>query len=97
MKVPEQGCALCEATWGNYWAEVDGQRMFFCCSICEVEFRNMVNRVREKTGWTTIDELKMSGDYRGRECTALSGDLSYQFFIRFDSKGDIQAFKETKL
>ncbi len=57
----------------------------------------MVYKVREKTGWATIDEIKMSGDYRGRQCTALSQGLSYQFFIRFDSKGDIQAFEEKKL
>ena len=94
MKVPEEGCALCEATWGNYWAEVEGQRMFFCCSICEVEFRNMVNEVKRRTGWKTLDEVKMKGDYRGRECTAFYRDKSYVFFIRFDTRGEIQTFSE---
>ena len=97
MKVPEPGCALCEATWGDYWAEIDGQRMFFCCSICEKEFRNMVNEVKRRTGWKSIDEIKMLGDYRGRECTALSEARSYKFFIRFDSQGEIQDFSELKL
>ena len=94
MKVPEEGCALCEATWGDYWAEVESQRMFFCCSICEVEFRNMVNEVKRRTGWKSLDEIKMMGDHRGRECTALSEGKSFRFFIRFDARGEIQTFSE---
>ncbi len=96
MKVPEEGCALCEATWGDYWAEIDGERMFFCCSICEIEFRSMVNEVKQRTGWRSIDEIKMAGDYRGRECTALSGNHSFRFFVRFNSEGGIQDFSERK-
>ncbi len=90
--MPEEGCALCESTWGDYWAEVEGQRMFFCCSICEVEFRNMVSEVKRRTGWKTLDEVKLAGDYRGRNGTARSGNKSYKFFIRFDSQGGIQTF-----
>ena len=93
MKVPSEGCALCESTWGDYWADVEGQRMFFCCSICEVEFRNMVNEVKHRAGWKSLDEIKMTGDYRGRECTAFSGSRSFRFFIRFDSEGKIQTFQ----
>lgn len=96
MRVPEAGCALCEATWGNYWAEVEGQRMFFCCDICEIELRNMVNEVKRRTGWKTIDEIKITGDHRGRECTALFKNSSYHFFIRFDSQGAIETFVEQK-
>jgi hypothetical protein len=92
--VPEKGCALCEATWGDYWEEVEGQRMFFCCDICATEFRNMIREVKAHTGWESIDEIKMTGDYRGRDCTALSGDRKYPFFIRFDSRGLVQAFED---
>ena len=94
MRVPEKGCALCEATWGDYWEEVEGQRMFFCCDICAVEFKNMIREVRSHTGWKNIDEIKMTGDYQGRDCTAVSSDRKYAFFIRFDSKGEVQAFIE---
>lgn len=93
MKVPE-GCAICEATWGNHWAEVEGQRMFFCCEICEVEFRNMITEVKRRTGWKTIDEIKVRGDQRRREGTAVSHDLSYDFSIGFDSRGEIRIFEE---
>ncbi|OFX15278.1 hypothetical protein A3K71_06995 [archaeon RBG_16_50_20] len=93
MKVPE-GCAICEATWGNYWAEVEGQRMFFCCEICEVEFRNMIAEVKHRTGWQTIDQIKVNGDQRQRECTAISGNRSYHFSIGFDSQGGIRIFQE---
>ena len=94
MKAPEKGCAICQATWGDYWEEIEGQRTFFCCDICAIEFKNMINEVKKKTGWKTIDEIKMTGNYRGRECTALYGSKRYNFSIRFDSKGGIDAFSE---
>jgi hypothetical protein len=94
MKVPEKACAICEATWGDYWEEIEGQRMFFCCDICAMEFKNMVGMVKDKTGWKSIDEIKMIGNYRGRECTALYGNEKYKFFVRFDSKGGISTFTE---
>ena len=70
MRVKEKGCVICGATWGDYWEEVEGQRLFFCCDICAREFTNMVRTVKERTGWTTIDEIKTEGDYRGRVCRA---------------------------
>ena len=54
----------------------------------------MLNEVKRRTGWKTVDEIEMRGDQRGRDCTALSGGDSYDFFIRFDSKGAIQTFAE---
>jgi len=94
LKVSEKGCAICEATWGDYWEEVDGQRMFFCCEVCATEFKNMISEVKKRTGWKTLDEIKMNGNYRGRDCTAFSAGKKFSFFIRFDSKGGIDAFKE---
>jgi hypothetical protein len=92
--VPEKGCAICEATWGDHWDVVDGQRIFFCCDICAAEFKNMVGKVKERTGWKMIDEIKLTGDYRGREGTAHYGDKKYNFFVRFDSKGGLDIFNE---
>jgi hypothetical protein len=68
--------------------------MFFCCDICAVEFRNMVNEVKKRTGWKTVDEIRMTGNYRGRECTALYQGKKYGFKVRFDSKGGIDLFSE---
>ena len=93
MKVPE-GCAICQSTWGDYWAEVEGQRMFFCCNLCESEFRNMIQQIKQRTGWKQIDEVQITGDHRGRECTALSDRGAYRFFIRFNSQGGIETFQE---
>ncbi len=94
MKVPEAACALCDSEWGNHREEVDGQRMFFCCWICARAFDNMVREVKLRSGWKTIDEIKIVGDYRGRECTAVHGDETYEFRIRFDSEsGEIESFR----
>ena len=89
------GCVICGATWGDYWEEVEGQRMFFCCDICATEFKKMVEEVKNRTRWKTIDEIKMKGDYRGRECVAISGESKYPFFVRFNSKGEVETFQGT--
>ena len=68
--------------------------MFFCCNLCEIEFRNMIEELKRRTGWKAIDEIKIKGDPRGRECTAISGDSIYRFLITFDSKGRIETFDE---
>ena len=94
MKVAEKGCAICQATWGDYWEEIEGHRMFFCCDICALEFKNMVNEVKKRTGWKTIDEIKIVGNYRGRDCTASYQRKKFGFNIRFDSKGAIGLFTE---
>jgi hypothetical protein len=36
---------------GDYWEEIEGQRMFFCCDICAIEFRNMIDEIKKRTGW----------------------------------------------
>lgn len=68
--------------------------MFFCCEVCAVEFRNMIAEVKHRTGWNVIDEIKMKGDQRQRECTAIFGSYSYSFSIGFDSQGRIRIFQE---
>ncbi len=93
MKIHE-GCAICQSTWGDYWAEVDGQKMFFCCELCEIEFRNMIEEVKRRTGWKAIDEIEIGGDTRGRECTATLNGKAYRFQIGFNSRGDVNNFRE---
>ena len=92
MRVSEKGCVICGATWGDYWREVEGQRMFFCCSVCADEFGNLVEGVKRETGWNSIDEVKMQGSYRGRTCVATRGSGSYRFFISFNDDGTVRSF-----
>jgi hypothetical protein len=54
----------------------------------------LINEVKKRTGWKTIDEIKMTGNYRGREGMALFQGKKYGFSIRFDSKGGIDLFSE---
>ncbi len=91
MKVPE-GCAICQSTWGNYWAEVEGQKMFFCCELCKIEFQNMIQEVKRQTGWKTIDEFQITGGTRGRHCVAISNGKPFAFRARFNSQGGIADF-----
>lgn len=92
MKIREDGCVICGATWGNYWEEVEGQRMFFCCDVCATEFKNLVKAVKDRTGWNVIDEIQMEGNYRGRLCDARHQGDSYRFFVRFGDDGGVLSF-----
>jgi hypothetical protein len=86
------GCVTCGATWGDYWREIDGQRMFFCCSVCADEFSQLVVKVKRETGWTTVDEIRMEGNYRGRKCVAVHGLQSFGFLVSFNDAGVIRTF-----
>lgn len=97
MKVNLEGCAICGSTWGNYWGEVDGEKMFFCCDICYFQFRNMVEEVKRRNSWKKIDSLEIEGDYRGRVCIAKSADKSYRFHVTFKSNGNLQKFEDRPL
>lgn len=95
MRVPEGACAFCESEWGDYWEEIEGQEMFFCCWICARAFGNMVQEVKRRTNWETVDEVKIVGDHRGRDCTALRRDQAFRFHIKFNSEtGEIVSFQE---
>ena len=94
MKTNYEGCALCDATWGEYWRDMEGQNMFFCCNICADAYENMVREVKERTGWKTIDSINISGNGRiGRECEATHEGKSYRYFFKHDN-GKITVFEE---
>jgi hypothetical protein len=89
----ETGCALCGSTWGDYYEEIDGQRLFFCCDVCALEFKNMISEVKKRTGWNRIDELVINGNYyRGRNCIARHEGKEYKFYVKFGDEGEIQTF-----
>jgi hypothetical protein len=93
MKRNYDGCAICNSTWGNVWAEIEGERMFFCCDLCVVQFRNLVQRIRRETGWGRIDSIVIAGDRRGRTCAAASGGARSGFEFAFNSDGEILRFR----
>lgn len=94
MKRNYDGCALCDATWGNYWREIEGENTFFCCNICADAYENMLKRVKKETGWDKIDYLEISGNYSaGRTCYATNGDERFDFFFRHED-GEITEFRK---
>lgn len=93
LKVNYTACAICDSSWGNLWDEVEGTRLFFCCEICRLQFRNLVDRIKAQTGWPTIDSLDISGDRRGRICRAAHGTRSFRCSVAFNAQGAIRAFQ----
>ncbi len=88
------GCALCNATWGEYYREIDNEKMLFCCNICADIFENMVNEVKKRTGWEKIDYIELHGNYSsGRNCTAFSNGKRFSYYFRTYSDGKIMEFK----
>jgi Ta0938 len=94
LKFKGDGCVICGSTWGDYWREIEGQRMFFCCEVCANQYDNLMAEVKKRTGWRTVEEIKMEGDFRGRVCEALSGSQAYRFLVIFDEAGGIRNFVE---
>jgi hypothetical protein len=85
MKRNYEGCALCDATWGDYWREVEGENMFFCCNVCADAFENMIKKVKDVTGWEKVDSVHIEGNYsRGRNCVATSGEEKIDYFFRHE-------------
>ena len=93
MKRNYSGCAICDTTWGDVWEEVEGERLFFCCRLCEVQFRALVDAVKSRTGWPTIETLEIAGDRRGRSCRAASGDATFRATFAFTSEGELLRFE----
>ena len=90
-----EGCGLCNATWGEYWREIDGDNMFFCCNICADIFETMANNVKESTGWEKIDYVELHGNYSaGRECEAGNGKESFRYYFRTYSNGKFITFEK---
>lgn len=52
----------------------------------------MVQKVKDITHWNNIDELRISGNTRGRSCLAQSNKETLSFNILFDSSGSISYF-----
>lgn len=93
MKVNYAGCAICDSTWGNLSAEVEGERLFFCCDLCVTQFQGLVDRIKSETGWDTIDSLEVAGDRRGRTARAMRGRLAYECSFAFTAEGRLCAFR----
>ena len=92
MKRNYDGCAICNSTWGNVWAEVEGERMFFCCDLCVVQFRALIGRIERETGWTRVDSIEVAGDRRGRTCQVSSSGESARFRFAFTPEGQLLRF-----
>ncbi|GGM68993.1 hypothetical protein GCM10007108_03920 [Thermogymnomonas acidicola] len=91
----KNGCQLCDATWGEYWREIEGQNMYFCCNLCADAFENIVNEVKRRTGWSTIEYLELHGNYiKGRECVARNMGQIFRFYVRTYSDGRLMEFIE---
>lgn len=91
----ETGCALCGATWGEYYTTVEGDRLFFCCDLCAKGFINIINEVKRRTGWSRVDEIEIRGNYyTGRTCTARHNGREYRFYVQFNDEAEIVNFKE---
>ena len=93
MKRNYAGCAICDSTWGDVWEEVDGERMFFCCRLCVVQFRSLVDRIKEETGWSRLDSVDIAGDRRGRTCRATSGTSAVEVRVMFNPEGRLWRFE----
>jgi len=46
----------------------------------------MVKKVKETTGWKSIDSVSIEGDYsKGRNCVATSGNQKVEYFFKHEN------------
>jgi hypothetical protein len=93
LKLREDGCVLCGSTWGNFWAEIDSERRFFCCELCAVQMLSLIAGLRRELGASTVRGLVIDGDRRGRTASVEhdGGVSRYQFV--FDSEGQVHRLR----
>jgi Ta0938 len=93
MKRNYDGCAICNSTWGNVWADVEGERLFFCCDLCVTQYRELIGRVRKATGWDRIESIEIAGDRRGRTAEVVAGTDRARFAFAFTAEGKLLHFR----
>lgn len=91
------GCAICDSTWGDVWAEIEGERVFFCCDVCVVQFRNLVEKIRSVTGWAHLESIEISGDRKGRACVARAGEQAFGAQFSFTPDGQLLRFEQVNV
>ena len=77
MKINSDGCALCDSTWGNYWKEIENQKLFFCCNVCSNLFENLLMEIKKKLDIDKIDEIQLKGNSKSRKITVKHNSTSY--------------------
>jgi hypothetical protein len=92
LKRNYDGCAICNSTWGDVWADVAGERVFFCCDLCAVQYRGLLERILRESGWSQLDSIEISGDRRGRTAAVTGDGSSARFTFSFDSEGKLLRF-----
>lgn len=95
MKVNYTACAICDSSWGDLWEVVEGERLFFCCEVCAVQFRGLVARIKAETGWATIERLTVAGDRRGRTAEAQNGTAIYRCEFAYNAQGALRSFRRS--
>lgn len=72
---------------------MDGERLFFCCDLCVVQYRGLIDRIRAETTWSRIDSIEIAGDRRSRVCDVTSGEAQARFLFAFNSDGALLRFQ----
>ncbi|MCI4319731.1 MAG: TA0938 family protein [Thermoplasmata archaeon] len=95
MKLREDGCALCGSTWGDYWTEIDGERRFFCCELCALQFGHLLASIRNELGDGRVDGVAIEGDRRGRTVAVEHPGGPSRFSFYFGGEGEVRRFRRT--
>lgn len=78
------------------WEEVDDERLFFCCDLCAVQYRGLIDRIKRETGWERLDSIEIAGDRRARTCSVSRGATRARFLFSFNSDGQLIRFQRAE-
>lgn len=83
MKVNYNGCALCDSTWGDYYENVEGSKLFFCCHQCALLYKEIISHIKNYYHITDIQNLELHGNPRERIFTLNSDNMFFRGKIQF--------------
>lgn len=96
LKINYTGCALCNSTWGDYYATIEGTELFFCCEVCSSIYKKVVDKVKTDHQLKSLDYLEIEGTPRERFFTASSGNKTFKGRINF-LQGNIIKFQSSEV
>lgn len=96
MKINFTGCALCNSTWGDYHGKIEDTELFFCCDVCYVIYKQIVERIKKEYFLKSIDYLEIDGNPSERTFKAVNNNKTFTGKINF-LKGNIIRFQSSEI
>ena len=86
-------CELCGSEWGDHWETVNSENLKFCCEICAIEYKNLIDSIDEDVKDNFDKIISITGNKYERICNVkLKENGVAQYRFNFNSIGELRTF-----